>query len=121
MKTKEKDLKQNDLRNNVIITKRCPKPFTVIEDAQGTHKMWISKKDEQNQVWIYCSFNILKYLPFVDGIESIPGITVDRAKGEDKDFSFLLLNVEKDTLVNLVEQLPDLMEKHLFQNELEEA
>lgn len=95
--------------------------FVKIEDPNSDIKVWISKKNEEGEVYVNCSFDVMNFLPLVDAIEKDLGIEVIQASGGDSYYSYIICQVENGQLVELIDNLPDLLEKHIFQHEFTEA
>lgn len=70
-----------------------------------------------------CSFGLKNKLPMVDAIDALPYIQIEEVNEIDEDYStFILTCLNKpysECLERLMDDLPDIMNKHLSDNHVD--
>ena len=98
------------------ITEKHPRTFAIIGTPDGSRRLWLSRPTEAGHIYATCSFALTGRMAFVDSIDALDYIRVDRVITYDEDISALqltLLQDPQDCLERLMEDLPKLMEEHL--------
>lgn len=89
---------------------KSDKPFSVISSADNRFKFWVPKPDANGRMFCTMSFNATKYLPFIDAINTLSYVTVNRVQAVDDDLSTIdLVLTGENCLTKFVEDVPELI------------
>ena len=97
-------------------TERQSRGFATISTPDGRHRIWLPRPTEAGRIFASCSFALAGHMDFVDGIDRLGYVRVERAETSDDNYSRLDLSCQDGPalcLERLMEDLPRLMEKHL--------
>lgn len=97
-------------------TEKNPRTFAIIGTPDGSRRLWLSRPTKAGHIYATCSFALTGRMAFVDSIDALDYIRVDRVITYDEDISALQLSCQQapaDCLERLMEDLPILMEEHL--------
>lgn len=93
-----------------------PRTFATISTPDGRHRIWLPRPTEAGRIFASCSFALAGHMDFVDGIDRLGYVRVERAETSDDNYSRLDLSCQDGPalcLERLMEDLPGLMEEHL--------
>lgn len=90
--------------------------FACISSPDGQYKIWIPRPTSADILILTCSFALSGRMDFVDAIDRLSYIRVDRAQTVDDDLSYLhltCLQAPGGCMEQLLTDLPELMEEWL--------
>lgn len=90
--------------------------FAHIASPDGQYNIWIPRPTPTGILVLTCGFALSGRMDFVDAIDRLPYIRVDRAQTVDNDLSHLhltCLQAPGGCMEQLLTDLPELMEQHL--------
>ncbi|TCO88123.1 hypothetical protein EV202_1276 [Bacteroides heparinolyticus] len=92
--------------------------YTSIASPDGKEKIWISRPTRVGQLQCTCSFSLKGNLTFVDAIDALEYLSVEKVGQIDEEFSFFIVRPNIDPrkcALRLIDDLPELMNEHFNQ------
>mgnify|MGYP001778394204 CR=1 FL=1 len=97
--------------------------FATVSTPDGNFRIWLPRPTKSGTMRCSCSFALKQKLPMVDAIDALPYIQIEEVNEIDEDYStFVLTCLHKpysECLERLMDDLPDIMNKHLSDNHVD--